>query len=90
MTTVIFQQIRMETDQVKMIFAIKLVKCAGRITVYTGLTGRFFVFSLRALGRAFEIVLGSVCFFECNRAGAFCSESCGGGELFKFFRSSRL
>ena len=42
----------METDQVKMIFAMKWAKCAGRITVYTGLTGRFFVFSLRALGRA--------------------------------------
>ena len=52
LTTVIFQQIRMETDQVKMMFAMKWMKCAGRITVYTGLTGRFFVFSLRALGRA--------------------------------------
>lgn len=31
---------------------MKWAKCAGRITVYTGLTGRFFVFSLRALGRA--------------------------------------
>ena len=70
LTTVIFQQIRMETDQVKMMFAMKWMKCAGRITVYTGLTGRFFACMQMVLGRTCERVFGSVRFlFERYQAG---------------------
>ena len=46
------------------------MKCAGRITVFTGLTGRFFVFQRRLLVGPQSVVLGSVRFlFERYQAG---------------------
>ena len=70
LTTVIFQQIHSETDQVELLFALNWVKCAGRITVFTGLTGRFFVFQRRLLVGPQSVVLGSVRFlFERYQAG---------------------
>ena len=66
------------------------MKCAGRITVFTGLTGRFFVFQRRLLVGPQSVVLGSVRFFIWTSPSRldFAAESCGIGRLAKFYGDS--
>jgi hypothetical protein len=70
---VIFQQIRMETDQVKMRFAMKLMDYSGRMTVFTALAGCFFVFHCRLLVGPPCVCLEALGFFPvASKSAGFC------------------